>query len=63
MIFVPPGADAPAGAGPVSLAPPSEHPGLFTAIKQQLGLQLEALKSVPVEVLVLDKASREPTEN
>jgi uncharacterized protein (TIGR03435 family) len=61
VVFVPPGAGA--AAGQVSPAPPSDQPAIFAAIKQQLGLPLEALKSVPVEVLVLDKASREPTVN
>lgn len=39
------------------------RPTVWDAIKEQLGLRLEAIKSVPVEVLVLDKANREPTEN
>jgi uncharacterized protein (TIGR03435 family) len=57
------GADAPAGpAGPPSAPPPGGHPTVFTAIKE-LGLQLESVKSIPVEVLVLDKASPDPTEN
>jgi uncharacterized protein (TIGR03435 family) len=62
VIFVPPPGDG-AAAGQVSPAPSSNNSTIFTAIKQQLGLQLESLKSVPVEVLVLDKANREPTEN
>jgi uncharacterized protein (TIGR03435 family) len=37
-----------------------DRPTIWDAIKEQLGLQLEAIKSVPVEVLVLDKANREP---
>ncbi len=60
VVFVPPGA---AATGQVSQSPPSNDPVLFSAIKQQLGLQLEAIKSVPVEMVVLDKANREPTEN
>jgi uncharacterized protein (TIGR03435 family) len=58
-----PGADAAAGpAGPPSAPPPGGHPTVFTAIKE-LGLQLESVKSIPVEVLVLDKANPDPTEN
>ena len=57
------GADAPARpVGPPSAPPPGDHPTVFTAIKE-LGLQLESVKSIPVEVLVLDKASPDPTEN
>jgi len=57
------GEGAPAGlAGPPSAPPPGDRPTVFTAIKE-LGLQLESVKSTPVEVLVLDKANREPTEN
>jgi uncharacterized protein (TIGR03435 family) len=37
-------------------------PSLFTAIQEQLGLRLAATK-LPVEVLVVDSASRVPAEN
>jgi uncharacterized protein (TIGR03435 family) len=60
-VFLPPGA----GAAPpeqVAPAPPDGHPTIWTAIKSQLGLKLEAVKA-PVEVLVLDRANRDPTEN
>jgi len=58
-----PGAGAPTdAAGPPSAPAPGDHPTVFTAIKE-LGLQLESVKSTPVEVLVLDKASPDPTEN
>ena len=36
-------------------------PSVFTALKEQLGLKLEATKA-PVEILVIDDASR-PSEN
>jgi len=39
------------------------RPTVWDAIKEQLGLQLDAIKSVPVGVLVLEKAKGEPTEN
>ena len=56
----------PANAGPAvtpEVSPePSGRPTIWDAIKEQLGLQLVAFKSVPVEVLVLDKA-HQPTGN
>ncbi len=36
---------------------PNAPPGLFTAIQEQLGLKLEAVKA-PAEVLVVDKVDR-----
>jgi uncharacterized protein (TIGR03435 family) len=46
-----------------SLPPPSATdnppPGLFTAIQEQLGLKLEAVKA-PADVMVIDKAERPP---
>ncbi|MBS1854588.1 MAG: TIGR03435 family protein [Acidobacteria bacterium] len=43
-------------------APPPDGPSLYTAIQKQLGLRLDARKG-PVEVLVVDSASRVPVEN
>jgi bla regulator protein BlaR1 len=55
----------PANAGPEvtpEVTPdPSGRPTIWEAVKEQLGLQLNPFKSVPVEVLVLDRAHR-PTE-
>jgi uncharacterized protein (TIGR03435 family) len=62
VVMFPPGGGAPAPEQ-VSPPPPDIHPTLRTAIQEQLGLRLEAVKSVPVEVIVLDKANREPTGN
>jgi uncharacterized protein (TIGR03435 family) len=62
MVMFPPGAvaAAPQQGNP---ADPDGQPTLRTALQQQLGLKLEAVNSVPTEVVVLDKANREPTVN
>ena len=40
----------------------SSGPSIFTAIREQLGLRLDAVKNVPVDILVID-AVEKPTEN
>jgi uncharacterized protein (TIGR03435 family) len=57
----PPPPGAPGGA-PVPAASEDTGPGIFAAIQDQLGLKLEQKKG-QVDVLVVDRAERVPTEN
>lgn len=43
-------------------APPPDRPSLFAAVQEQLGLRLEARRA-PLEVLVVERASRVLAEN
>lgn len=49
-------------ASPGADAEPPPAASLFTALQQQLGLQL-IQKKVPLDVLVIDSFTRQPTEN
>jgi uncharacterized protein (TIGR03435 family) len=42
---------------------PSDYAPLPDALLQQLGLKLKAVKNIPVDVVVLDSANKQPTEN
>jgi uncharacterized protein (TIGR03435 family) len=44
-------------------ATPNSPPPLWDAIQRELGLKLEPVKNVPVEVVVLERANKDPTEN
>ena len=50
-----------AGGGPAD-ANDQAGPNLVTAVQEQLGLKLEAKKG-PVDLLVIDRAEKTPTEN
>jgi uncharacterized protein (TIGR03435 family) len=59
-IAVGPSAPAPESA---EAASPKSQPPLWDAIQRQLGLKLEPARNLPVEVVVLEKANKEPVEN
>ena len=54
----PPGTESPEGAA----QDPSGAATIFSALKEQLGLRLEARKG-PVDLLVIDNVQKTPTEN
>ena len=53
------------GSGAVAAqdSEPPSNPYLREALESSLGLKLQPAKNVPVEVIVLDSANKEPTEN
>jgi len=54
-------AAAPAATGDAST--PSEYSLLRDALREQLGLELKPVKNIPIDVVVIDSANKEPTEN
>jgi len=50
------------GGGPIAGSPDGAGPSLTTALKEQLGLQLESKKG-PVDMLMIDKLEKAPIEN
>jgi len=63
-----PGAMPPTPAGgetgpPAASDPGDGTPNIFTAVEKQLGLKLQKVKNVSVDVLIVEKADRVPTEN
>ena len=55
--YAPPGAE-----GAVPAASDRAGPTIYVAIQEQLGLKLEPKKGI-VEILVVDKVEKTPTEN
>jgi uncharacterized protein (TIGR03435 family) len=49
--------------GPAPADPGEIGPTLFNAPEKQLGLKLQKVKSVPMDVLVVDHVDRAPTVN
>jgi len=56
-----PGSAPPASADGAST--PLEHPLLREALQEQLGLKLQPIRDIPVDVVVLDGAKKVPTED
>ena len=54
---------APLAGGGNDASTPLEHPLILDALREQLGLELRPVKNVPVDVVVIDSANKEPTEN
>jgi uncharacterized protein (TIGR03435 family) len=55
--------DAPAQPTAAAELPGSGLPTIFAALEKQLGLKLEKVRDVPVDVIVVDRVDKVPTEN
>jgi uncharacterized protein (TIGR03435 family) len=60
---LPPPASPGSTAGGDGAPAPLEHPLLRDALREQLGLELRPVNNVPIDVVVVGSAKREPTEN
>jgi uncharacterized protein (TIGR03435 family) len=54
----PDGAAAPAASDPVDAGP-----DIFNAVQQQLGLKLTKVANIQIDVMIVDRIDRTPTEN
>ncbi|MGD0498300.1 MAG: TIGR03435 family protein [Bryobacteraceae bacterium] len=61
--MMPPAPPADDAGVPAANDPAEGAPNIFTAVEKQLGLKLQKVKDVPVDVLVIDNADKVPTEN
>jgi uncharacterized protein (TIGR03435 family) len=61
----PPGISQAAGLASADSAAPTvpAEPSIFAALEAQLGLKLEKVQNVPVEVIVVDRVDKVPTDN
>jgi uncharacterized protein (TIGR03435 family) len=62
MMPPPPSHDGGGGGGPIAGSPDGAGPSLTTALKEQLGLQLESKKG-QVDMLIIDRLEKTPIEN
>lgn len=58
-----PAAAAPPQDGAAVAQTPDSGPNIFNALQQQLGLKLQKIRDVPVEVLIVDHVDQTPTDN
>jgi uncharacterized protein (TIGR03435 family) len=62
-VLLPPRADSDASSPPVASEPQGDLPNIFTAIQKQLGLRLDKVADVPLDVIVVDSVDKLPTAN
>lgn len=48
---------------PLPADTPGGEPSIFTALQKQMGLKLNKVKSIPLDVIVVDQVEKVPTEN